>query len=1169
MDGVLSLYDRSQASFLRMQSSLAFAKFLNDWQTNSMIVKKISFPVNISSSEDVYTPPSWSVGSGPRLYDPISGQFTECLSPDKIIPYRLPKEFMFTNPKENTKSMKPLITKQLALQTMLKLKLKWLDAFTKVERLKIFSHIAQMYYQLGMKRKYMFWVRELACLLDQWIDDPSEPTPELVKNKSTGASMFSAPNSPPNLSILPEIFSSSKLLKGFLSLEVVRLWEVILELWDLNSVTSLATGPVKERGRTILPSTIKKLGWFSIQMQAMREAIAIAQKHNDVQHAILWTNVYYRRWPEVQGSFMPPLRALVSRLPAVTSNHILMLPSQITEVEVDKWKTQSLLRLHDIVRSVRVFSIQSRPVRVKTKEKTQVAELAVDPFIYNPFQKKKLQKSTDEDDDDLVVLPQELIENEPGTVELKLKNPYNCEILIESVCLVFSDVNIVTHDNHIRVGTLGPIDSTEGKLKVSIPVIGKKSGTVKICGILFQFARGWNEYVPIFADGTPRSEKSGPLEIFIIPSQPLLRLGFIENFEDNHLMLLEGEKKQLAINVQNVGAITIKDWMLSVTEHHPKASEDHNVESCYEHDLYLRSMTAFKFTTEQVVHLEPGECVTIYVEVFGKRGCIGGELHLDYGGTAAATPESENVEEQQRSNDITEESWLRRLSIPIRLSVHPTFVMLRCDILPFWFHSKNLKSEKQMQKMKELKQNLSIEELFLDPHSGPLINSSHSDADEYCLFSIDLKNIWSAPLYIRFHLNQNVGIDIDPLECRKILTQRTRSDLQVTTTPPILIYPEQTKRIAFPITKFHLHEFFDAIRNIAQVDDASHHADPTIPFIIPRHPKDPINSEIPPIPVARDKQFVLRKQDGVASFDTVLAKLASLEKKWLARQLEELGIVSPAPSMSDNFMWWLKEMENDEDDLSLQLSETRALLKNLEQSERDRRLGFWFKDQFFRRILVSTEWVYSGTENEDETIIQARDILATPISPGSTALSERKGQVYLRSDVRFTPAMVQEIGRPEMLVASKICGLPDENIHQLTRSKWLVNLADRNNVGLSFSLLQRRLKADGSGKPVFPIYRLAIQVIQDTSESLGRVLYDLHDQLLIDGPSQVLMSPKMIDLESPVYPFEHQFNLSVIVPGKYKLLWFLEEMDEPWIKGDSLRETIWCREPITVIFNQQ
>ncbi|KAJ1546600.1 hypothetical protein HK096_004946 [Nowakowskiella sp. JEL0078] len=289
-------------------------------------------------------------------------------------------------------------------------------------------------------------------------------------------------------------------------------------------------------------------------------------------------------------------------------------------------------------------------------------------------------------------------------------------------------------------------------------------------------------------------------------------------------MLFEGERTSFEFVLENVDSVPINYLTISFTENSAydeltkENSKDLELsEDAYERDVHDRSIRAFwvKENDDQaqfgdskttVLNLDRfGNKITIrnkikvVIGVFGKRGCVGGNIKIDYGyieqldsenspermssSLEQALEEEEQVHEPQPSVFYT-----RQLNIPILLTVQRALEPINMDVMPFSADMEQHIFSNQINLFSNLSQReILFEKKLLEDEENSYDLPSESNgirsASEYCLFTFDIQNTWSQPFEVSFEVFEDSNSN------------------EIST---LVIHGGVTKRIIIPIRRINL-----------------------------------------------------------------------------------------------------------------------------------------------------------------------------------------------------------------------------------------------------------------------------------------------------------------------------------------------------------------------------
>lgn len=195
--------------------------------------------------------------------------------------------------------------------------------------------------------------------------------------------------------------------------------------------------------------------------------------------------------------------------------------------------------------------------------------------------------------------------------------------------------------------------------------------------------------------------------VTVVDPMPLMRVKST-SLAHGAMMLFEGEKTSIKIVMQNIGSVPVNMIMPSFSEtaaastNQPKNPKLLREEQ-YEIDSYADRYQLFSWDKDSTSKTEvmAGSEVEISIEVYGKRGCAGGTITIDYGYNPS---EGDHV-------------YTRQVSIPVMVTVKKALDIVEVDIL------------RQQSK---------------------------------CLFIVDVRNTWSSAINVEFHYESKEEDTVQP-----------------------------------------------------------------------------------------------------------------------------------------------------------------------------------------------------------------------------------------------------------------------------------------------------------------------------------------------------------------------------------------------------------------------
>lgn len=423
-----------------------------------------------------------------------------------------------------------------------------------------------------------------------------------------------------------------------------------------------------------------------------------------------------------------------------------------------------------LVRDVQIFErdtfsklIAHKPSDLSVRSHGQGDSIR-DPFIYNPFSKDKSVTSAPV-----------LVAGEVATFAVVLQNPLEIEVEIDEICLITNGPAFEASQHSI---VLGPFSVQTFTLNGK-PV---EHGNLEVIGCRARIRNCYEQDFLTFQDDwklplTPKQKAIGGSKIrfrkansspepgtdaanisFIPPATSSLRLKVINaqprlhmkssTLEPASIMLLEGECRPFKLTFANEAGSVAADLLLMTTEdsvttqlQDALSKKDLTPAEIYEIQNQIATKPAISVkkedSTQADVALEPAKDTIYTVEISGRAGLVSAAVQTDY--THLGLPSSE----------IKDTFYTRQIRFPIAITVNGSVEIPRCNILPIhgdfsWSSPQDSRS--------------------VSPHEGGELDSSllrasdsssmhtwlkaQTDGRDYCMLSLDLRNVWPQPLSI-------------------------------------------------------------------------------------------------------------------------------------------------------------------------------------------------------------------------------------------------------------------------------------------------------------------------------------------------------------------------------------------------------------------------------------
>ncbi|SPO00778.1 related to hypercellular protein (hypA) [Cephalotrichum gorgonifer] len=366
----------------------------------------------------------------------------------------------------------------------------------------------------------------------------------------------------------------------------------------------------------------------------------------------------------------------------------------------------------------------------------------VDPFIYNPFLKKP----------DVAAVRQTLVVGEMATFRITLQNPYDIDLDIESIKVHGEGIDF---EPSTESTVIGPYRTQV--LKVS--GVARSAGTLKVTGAVVRvrgcrerrfsvFSQPWAPQRDYKVKSTglgalqrsldlsgpaPPSLKTSELSLKVIPEQPTVVVK-ATSLPQSCVMILEGERQVFSVTLHNTSKTTPVDFMLFSFEDSTQGplqaaltNRDSTPTELYEYELILMKKQALKLRKKNKDgrYIAPGGTATFEFEVLGKAGLTSAAIQIDYAHLGVPLEE------------VVDEFHTRRVSVQLTVTVNASVEISRHDVIPL--HG-------------ELPQALWNRVKKTDAETS-------APADQYCLLSLDLVNVW--PSTMLFHIKGEDNVDIE------------------------------------------------------------------------------------------------------------------------------------------------------------------------------------------------------------------------------------------------------------------------------------------------------------------------------------------------------------------------------------------------------------------------
>ncbi|KIV77034.1 hypothetical protein PV11_08872 [Exophiala sideris] len=387
-----------------------------------------------------------------------------------------------------------------------------------------------------------------------------------------------------------------------------------------------------------------------------------------------------------------------------------------------------------------------------SKRGTGLAETIRDPFIFNPFSTVKS-----------VVAAPVLVADEKASFAVLLQNPLEIDVEIEQIQVITKGCGFVPSQHSVVLGpfsmqtfTLSGTPTESGDLEI----IGCRA-SIRDCYTqeFFIFYEDWQLPSPpkqnavskrklrtnrlTFSDENDskpneldlKTPVSTSLKLKVIDPQPRLTIK-LKTTQSSSIMLLEGERRVFEVDLVNESSTVAADFVLVTTEdsvttrlQEALTNKDLNPADMYEFQNQLAASPAIDVHDQDRPKsdsvLSPGAAVGYKVAVVGRPGLVNAAVLADY--AYLGSP----------STDVKGTFYTRQVRFPIAVTVNGSIEIPRCNILPIhsdfvWNPDHNGHTETRDSDDSHLSHWLRMR-----PNAG-----------DYCMLSLDLRNVWPQPLSI-------------------------------------------------------------------------------------------------------------------------------------------------------------------------------------------------------------------------------------------------------------------------------------------------------------------------------------------------------------------------------------------------------------------------------------
>ncbi|KAG2204837.1 hypothetical protein INT47_004112 [Mucor saturninus] len=660
---------------------------------------------------------------------------------------------------------------------------------------------------------------------------------------------------------------------------------------DQEMVLKKATQKKQIQQQLTLPLGDKRFGWPELQMDVLKQCISVSDALIDNGSRLYYTTVLLKNlYPYIPKAEQIRLATTIQAI--VASNSIHQRVSTPASGKINYWGVNIVSRV-EAKKPISRKAVYSHPIKneaVANANKHTVSPEDADPFIYNPFAKKA-------DTTYKIVL----VKDEISEFKVTLINPFGFDLELQNIMLSTSGVAFSAVPTAVTI----PANAT-----IFIQLMGtpEEAGTLVIRGCMIQII-GFSEqeflidhqekkspenvinehFIKIKHCGldamkiSRKKESIGEnsvskfYELTVIDDQPLLKIK-TTSMMHGAVMLYEGEVTHITMELENIGNIAVDFITLSFTDSttsHPQAiNPELPTEDQYEIELHTKGTRVFSWegTSDTVstdfvgkkIWLPQGASTTLQVNVYGKRDCHDGTIQVDYGYLDRAVSEVKEIPSSKPDEILAAMFYTRQLYLNVMISVYRNLEPFNPDVV-YLRHSTPapndvlehaLKNIRQQGEVSSLMQNQPVEDLLLVTKNVGLENQ---ERNEYCLVTLDVRNIWTVPFDIHFEID-NKTEDVG---------DSGGGDLE----SRITVLPGTTSRIVLPLKRLFLPA------NVCQQEIPSF--DPNKQFVVSQGPK--ISEEQQK---ARLQMFWYREE-----------LLQRIKANWKCRLAQRCGILNLRPSL--------------------------------------------------------------------------------------------------------------------------------------------------------------------------------------------------------------------------------------------------------------------------------
>ncbi|KAL1919540.1 uncharacterized protein VTP21DRAFT_2233 [Calcarisporiella thermophila] len=643
-----------------------------------------------------------------------------------------------------------------------------MDDLTLTEQIQITTVMASIMSFIGYPRKHAFFLRQTALL------------------------------------VLPLLFearmASSQSFAGISDRGILECLKKLCSTYGIEDLGDEANNPYG------LDADFSK-GWPELQVDVLRECITVSEALSDYPSMLSYTATllrkFYRYLPKDEQV------RLATSVPRIVS---AIRKDGKPGTDIKYWGYNMVASIEVCMQPQHLIPFPHAG-RAFANQGGAVAEGSTDPFIYNPFSKKK--------DTEQIIL----VANEMSQFTVTLINPFAYDLDVQSLTLSTSGAKFEA----VPLSVLVPASSF---MAVQLSGTPLEAGELDIRGCLVRVAGCTEQEFPLPSPtqtevlhnrGATKIKKNGldslvstgeppanrpsqelqPLKVSVVPKQPLVKIASTSLLH-GAIDLFEGETTSLRITLENASSTPVDfvgfSFFDSTTVNAPVITPEIPPEDIYELDLFTKGIHALSWegpasptqkdatSIARKVSIPPGGTWDAVVNVFGKRGCTSASIQIDYG-----------YMEREEEGNVAPTFYTRRLFLPFLMTVHQNLEVAQFDLA---YLGVDPSLSEHGAKLQGATEGSDTESLLIKAwqHNGR--------ESECCLMTLDVKNIWSRAMDVSFRVAEAEEdfacskVSIEPDATKRIVLPLPRISLSVEEVSRPIPTFEQNKQFVVSATRF-------------------------------------------------------------------------------------------------------------------------------------------------------------------------------------------------------------------------------------------------------------------------------------------------------------------------------------------------------------------------------